>query len=118
MLRYPESENNWQELKVGDRVVVSGDVPAAFGSGKVGTLVEIDQQTFSYTVEFGPDVRMTYDGDELRKATIQGRPTVYDSIPFNLRELSRDVVDYIDSTKGEKTRRARIEDIIREHKGQ
>lgn len=45
-----------------------------------------------------------------------GRPVVFQSVPFNLKELSVEAVNYIDTTRGEKSRRARLEEIIREHK--
>lgn len=115
MLRYPEPEPSG-ELKIGDKVCAAADVP--FYQGRIGTLIEIDDPTGSYTVQFSDGSHWSCDSDMLRRATIQpGRPVEYpDEERFHLRTLSRDLVTYIDDTRGHQSRRARLEEIIREHK--
>jgi hypothetical protein len=112
-MQHPEPEDNWRQLKVGDKAVVKMEIP--FYPGRVGTLTSIDEAIGDYTLEFSDGSTMVYDGDMLRKASIQGRPVVFNQVErFNLREMSKDLVEYIDSTKGELTRRARLEQIVRD----
>lgn len=92
-------------------IIIDGKVSSEYHNRYVGapSWASLSQKNRKYLTEIG----ITESENRGRF----GRPTVYsDQVTFHLRELSADVVKYIDESKGELSRRARLEEIVRLHR--